>query len=121
MAEGWLRHLAGDRVESLSAGSRPSGEVHPLAVRVMEEAGVDISAQRSKSIDGFVKDPPAVVISVCDNAARDCPVFPVNVQRRHWPFDDPANVSGTEDEKLEVFRRVRDEIRERIEAELDDL
>ncbi len=121
MAEGWLRHLAGERATALSAGSRPAGYVHPLAVRAMEEAGVDIAGHRSKSIEEFLGDPPDVVISVCDSAAEECPVFPGRVERRHWPFDDPAHATGTEEERLAVFRRVRDEIRERIAVELGAL
>ena len=118
MAEGLLRRLAGPDIESLSAGARPSGYVHPLAVEVMGELEIDISAQLSKSIDDFLPPvgiPPDVVISVCDNAADQCPVFPGGgVQRLHWPFDDPADATGTDDQKREVFRRVRDEIRETI-------
>jgi len=121
MSEGLLRHLAGDRFESLSAGSRPAGYVHPFAVRVMEEIGVDISGQQSKSIDLFV--PPAgqapdLVISVCDNAAKECPTFPDSVVSMHLPFDDPAQADGSEDEKLTVFRHVRDEIKEALERAL---
>ena len=118
MAEGLLRRLTGPDIESLSAGARPSGYVHPLAVEVMGELEIDISAQLSKSIDDFLPPvgiPPDVVISVCDNAADQCPVFPGGgVQRLHWPFDDPADATGTDDQKREVFRRVRDEIRETI-------
>ena len=118
MAEGLLRRRAGPDIESLSAGARPSGYVHPLAVEVMGELEIDISAQLSKSIDDFLPPvgiPPDVVISVCDNAADQCPVFPGGgVQRLHWPFDDPADATGTDDQKRDVFRRVRDEIRETI-------
>lgn len=121
MAEGWLRALGGDRIESLSAGSEPSGYVHPLAIRVMREAGVDISGQRSKSIEEFLVDPPDLVVSVCENASRSCPVFPGRVERLLWPFDDPAHAGGSEDEKLAFFRRVRDEIRGRIESEIETL
>ena len=118
MAEGWLRHLAGDQVISLSAGSNPTGHVHPMAVQVMEEVGVDLSGHRSKSIHEFLKSAPDLVVSVCDNAARDCPTFPGKTDLMHWPFDDPADVEGSDEERLVVFRRVRDEIRERIEMEL---
>ena len=118
MAEGLFRKLAGADIESLSAGARPSGYVHPLAVEVMGELEIDISGQLSKSIDDFLPPtgiPPDVVISVCDNAADQCPVFPGGgVQRLHWPFDDPADATGTNDQKRDVFRRVRDEIREMI-------
>jgi arsenate reductase (thioredoxin) len=118
MAEGWLRHLAGDRLESLSAGAKPAGYVHPLAIRVMQEIGIDISRQTSKSIHDFVPPkgiPPDVVISVCSNAEKECPMFPGEVERWHWPIDDPVHATGSEDEKLSEFRRVRDEIREKIE------
>ena len=121
MAEGLLRHLAGDRFESLSAGAKPAGYVHPLSVRVMYEAGIDISSQTSKSINDFLPPqgmPPDLIISVCGNAERECPLFPGRVERWHWPFDDPAHSTGTEDEKLAEFRRVRDEIKAKIEAGL---
>jgi len=114
MAEGLLRERGAAGIESLSAGARPSGSVHPLAVRVMNELGIDISGQRSKSIEEFVPpagEAPDLVISVCDNAARQCPVFPGrDVERLHWPFSDPADCTGSEEEQLVIFRRVRNEI-----------
>ncbi len=122
MAEGLLRHLAGSSRVSLSAGSRPAGYVHPLAVRAMGELGVDLAGQVSKSIAEFLPpdgEPPDVVVSVCANAERDCPAFPGEVRRLHWPFDDPADAQGTDDEKLAVFRRVRDEILSRLESALE--
>lgn len=115
MAEGWLRHLGGDRFESLSAGVDPHG-LNPLAVAVMAEAGVDISGQRSESIHDYLADPPELVISVCDRAEERCPNFPGRVQRLRWLFPDPARATGSEAEVLAVFRRVRDDIRARIEA-----
>jgi len=119
MAEGLLRELCGPDIVSLSAGAHPSGYVHPLAVEVMQELEIDISTHRSKSIHDFQPPagvPPDVVISVCDNAAEECPVFPgPAVQRLHWPFFDPADAIGTEDEKRAVFRRVRDEIHSAIQ------
>ena len=121
MAEAWLRHLAGERFEALSAGSRPAGFVHPLAVRAMAEAGIDVSGQRSKSIDEFLPpagQPPDLVVSVCDRAAGECPAFPGTVERLHLPFDDPAQAPGDEDARLPVFRRVRDEIRQAITERL---
>ena len=121
MAQGWLRRLAGDRVLALSAGAQPSGYVHPLAIQAMAEQGIDISGHRSKSIDEFLDDPPEVVVSVCESAARACPVFPGRVQRLSWPFDDPAAAEGSEAQKLQAFRRVRDEIRSRIERDMDAL
>jgi arsenate reductase len=121
MAEGFLRLLGGPLIESLSAGSKPSGFVHPLAIEAMREAGVDISSQQSKSIRKFVFPgaAPDVVISVCDRAADECPVFPGGeVERLHWPFDDPADVAGDPEEQLHAFRRVRDGIKVAIEAYL---
>ena len=118
MAEGLLRHVAGDCCESLSAGARPAGYVHPLAVEVMAEIGIDISRQRSKSIAEFLPPdgtPPDLIISVCSSADRDCPVFPAAVERLPMPFDDPAHATGTDAEKLSEFRRVRDEIRAQLE------
>jgi arsenate reductase len=115
MAEGWLRHLAGDRFESLSAGAKPTGYVHPLAIKVMAEAGVDISAHRSKSIDEFTGQPLDLLVTVCGNARESCPMYAGAKRQVHWGFDDPAHATGTEAEKLAVFRRVRDKIHQRIE------
>lgn len=117
MAEAFLDKLFPNRCTALSAGSRPAGYVHPLAIAVMAEVDIDISEFRSKSIREFVPphgEPPDVVISVCSAAETECPDFPGLVERLHWPFDDPADASGTDDEKIAVFRRVRDEIRSRI-------
>lgn len=121
MAEGWLRELAGERCVSLSAGSKPSGYVHPLAVKAMNEVGVDITAGVSKSINEFLPpagEPPEIVVSVCDSAAEECPTFPGPVQRIHRPFDDPAHATGTAAEQMAVIQRVRDEIRQYIADEL---
>jgi arsenate reductase len=123
MAEGWLRKLGGGDYASLSAGSKPAGYVHPQAIEVMREAGIDISSQASKSIADFLPpsgQPPDVIISVCDAAAQDCPVFPGKVQRIEMPFDDPAHATGTDEEMLACFRRVRDEIHEAIEKFLQE-
>ena len=118
MAEGILRSVAGDRIEALSAGSKPSGYVHPLSIQAMSEIGLDISDQVSKSIEDFLPPsgtPPDVIISVCSGAEQECPNFPgTNLQRLHWPFADPADAMGTDEEKMQVFRRVRDEIRTRV-------
>jgi arsenate reductase len=118
MAEGLLRLLAGDCYECLSAGAWPAGYVHPLAVAVMGELGVDISGQRSKHIDEFLPanggTPPDVLISVCDSAAEECPTFPGRVRRLHWPFHDPIVEVGADRERIVVFRRVRDQIRARL-------
>ncbi|HSE17952.1 MAG TPA: arsenate reductase ArsC [Pyrinomonadaceae bacterium] len=109
MAEGLLRHLAGERFEVASAGVSPS-RVRPEAIAVMREIGIDISQHRSKSVDEFSDQEFDYVITVCDNANEQCPIFPGNTERIHWSFDDPAAVEGDEHARLEVFRRVRDEI-----------
>jgi len=114
MAEGWLRHLAAERFESFSAGSRPAGFVHPLAVRAMSEAGVDISGHRSKSLDEFAGREFDLLVTVCDGAREACPVFAGAKRRLHWGFDDPACATGSDEERMAVFRRVRDEIGARI-------
>ena len=124
MAEGLLRHLAGGRAESLSAGANPAGYVHPKAVAAMAEVGIDIAGQRSKHIDEFLPPkgpPPDVIVAVCSTADENCPVFPANVRRLQWPFDDPAHATGTDEEVMGEFRRVRDEIRARLEADLESL
>ena len=111
LAEGILRQTAGDLVEVASAGSKPAGYVHPLAIRALHEIGIDISAHTSKHLNEFTARPVETVITVCGNADQVCPVFPGQLNRHHWPFDDPAHAAGTDDEKFAVFRRVRDEIR----------
>ncbi len=108
MAEGWLRAAAGERYAVHSAGSQPSGQVHPAAVEVMAEIGVDLSAHRSKNMREFIEQPFDVVLTVCDNAAEACPVFPGKARRVHHAFDDPAHAPAGQ--QLAVFRRVRDEI-----------
>lgn len=110
MGEGILRHLAGDFLEACSAGSRPAGYVHPLAIRAMAEIGIDISAHQSRHLDVFLSDNIETVITVCGNADQACPMFPGQVNRHHFPFDDPAHAGGSEEEQMVVFRRVRDEI-----------
>lgn len=119
LAEGLLRARAGDLFEVASAGSNPAGYVHPLAIRVMAEIGIDIAAHRSKHMNEFLQQPIETVITVCGNAEQACPIFPGQVNRHHWPFDDPAHAMGTEDEKLAVFRRVRDEIGRQFTAYVD--
>ena len=109
MAEGWLRHLAGERADVFSAGTKPAG-LNPTAVAVMREAGLDISKQRSKHLDEVIKQDFLFVVTVCDSAREACPVFPGALYQMHWSFEDPAAASGTEAERLQVFRRVRDEI-----------
>lgn len=113
MAEGLLRHLAGERMDVWSAGSRPS-VVNPLAVAAMRERGIDISGQRSKHLDEFRSQPFDEVITVCDNAAETCPIFPGPARRIHWSFPDPAAAEGDEAARLEAFRQVRDAIEARL-------
>ena len=116
LAEGILRAAAGDLLQAQSAGSKPAGYVHPLAVQVMQEIGIDISGHRSKHLSEFLQQPVETVITVCGNADQVCPVFPGQVNRHHWGFLDPAHATGTDEEKLAVFRRVRDEIKLVFEA-----
>jgi arsenate reductase (thioredoxin) len=117
MAEGYLRHVAGAEFEPLSAGIEPKG-LNPLAVEVMSEIGIDISRQRSKDVRAFVGQTIPFVVTVCDNAKRQCPIFPHTYKSLHWGLEDPAEARGSREEKLAAFRRVRDEIRQRIEREL---
>jgi arsenate reductase len=117
MAEGYLRHVAGDEFEALSAGIEPKG-LNPLAVEAMHEIGIDISQQKSKDVREFLGQAIPYVITVCDNAKERCPMFPRTFKSLHWSFDDPARAAGSHDEKLAVFRRVRDEIASRIQHEL---
>ena len=117
MAEGYLRHVAGEAFEPLSAGIDPKS-LNPLAVETMAEIGIDISAQRSKDVREFLGQAIPYVITVCDNAREHCPIFPLTYKFLHWCFDDPAAATGTHEEKLAVFRRVRDEIRRKIDVEL---
>ncbi len=111
LAEGILRTVAGDFLHVVSAGSKPAGYVHPLAIKVMAEIGIDISHHTSKPMSEFVTQPVETVITVCGHADQACPIFPGQLNRHHWPFEDPAHAVGTEEEKLAVFRRVRNEIR----------
>lgn len=114
MAEGLIRHFLGDRVEVYSAGTRPSGYVHPLAIKAMQEVGIDISHQRSKSIDDLRGMDFDLVITVCDDAERNCPVWLGRGRRVHIGFPDPAAATGSEEERLRVFREVRDAIQQRV-------
>lgn len=116
LAEGVLHAAAGDLLDVQSAGSKPAGYVHPLAVQVMREIGIDISAHRSKHMNDFLRQPVETVVTVCGNADQACPAFPGQLNRHHWGFEDPAHASGTDEEKLAVFRRVRDEIKMVFEA-----
>ncbi len=114
MAEGILRNIAGDTFEVFSAGTKPS-TVNPLAIKAMSEIGIDISSHRSKSVDEFEDDFFDFVITVCDRAKESCPIYPQDVQRIHWSFDDPAEAEGSEEERMKVFRRVRGEIARRLQ------
>lgn len=120
MAEGWLRYLAGDAFDVASAGVEP-GTLNPLAVEVMAEVGVDISHHKAESIKAYLGHWPVYsLIVVCDKAAESCPrIWPGARERLHWFFEDPSAASGSHEDKLEVFRRVRDQIREAIEAWLN--
>lgn len=114
IAEGFLRHLASEDFEAFSAGTKPS-RLNPLAVKVMEEKGVDISGQYSQSIDEFLNESLDYIITVCDHAKETCPVFPGTAERIHWSFRDPADAKGSEEEKMTVFREIRDSIEKNIE------
>jgi len=117
MAEGYLRHHAGDRFEALSAGISPKG-LNPLATEAMREIGIDISNQTSKDAALCLQTAVQYVITVCDNAKERCPIFPGTFKYLHWSFPDPAEVEGSHDQRLAAFRTTRDAIAERIEAEL---
>ena len=117
IAEGLLRHLAGDRFAAYSAGTEATG-VRPLAIQAMREIGIDISGQESKTLDRYLGEPFDAVITVCDQANEACPVFLGARRRLHWSFPDPSRATGTEEEQLRAYRTVRDAIAARIEAEL---
>lgn len=120
MAEGLLRRLAGNRFEVFSAGAKPSS-VNPLAIRAMDERGIDIRSHHSKHLNEFVSEPFDYVITVCDTAAESCPIFPGPAKRIHWSFPDPAASQGTEEERLASFRTVRDAIESQLTAWLSTL
>jgi arsenate reductase len=115
MAEGFLRALGGDRFEAASAGTEAT-RVHPLAIRVMDEVGIDLGGHSSKTFDQFLAQPWDCVITVCDNANERCPIFPARTTRVHWSFEDPSAAAGSEEEKLQTFRRIRDEILAKIRS-----
>lgn len=116
MAEGILRHAAGDLFEVYSAGSKPAGYVHPKAVAAMAELDIDIATHQSKHLDTYLERDINTVITVCGNASEACPVFPGQLNRYHWGFDDPAHATGTDEEIMAEFRRVRDQIKLVFEA-----
>jgi arsenate reductase len=117
MAEGILRHIAGDRFEVYSAGTEAT-HVRPQAIKVMNELGIDISAQESKTLERYLGEPFDYVITVCDDANEACPFFPGAQRRLHWSFEDPAAAQGSGEQRLGVFRKVRDQIKKRIEEDL---
>jgi arsenate reductase (thioredoxin) len=114
MAEGFLRTLGAGQWDVRSGGVFPT-YVHPLAIRAMEEIGIDISGQTSTSMDQFVDDEFDYIITLCDHAAASCPAFPGDAKRLHWPLEDPVSATGTTEERLVAFRKVRDEIKAKIE------
>lgn len=116
MAEGILRNAASDLIEVASAGSDPSGYVHPKAITALEEIGIDISSHTSKHMNDFLEQEIHTVITVCGNADQACPTYPGQAHRHHWGFEDPAHAEGSEDEIMEIFRKVRDEIKLVFEA-----
>jgi len=116
MAEELWETLGAGEWQAESAGSKPSGYVHPLAIQAMQELDIDLSANTSKSLDQFKDQPFDLVVTVCDNAKEACPVFSDATETLHWPFDDPAGATGTDDEKMLMFRRVRDEIKAKIQS-----
>ncbi|MEI6081212.1 MAG: arsenate reductase ArsC [Verrucomicrobiota bacterium] len=116
LAEGILRAAAGDLIQVASAGSKPAGYVHPKSIEVMKEIGIDISGHTSKHLDEFLNRSVDTVITVCGNADQACPMFPGQVNRFHWGFEDPAHATGSEEEILNEFRRVRDQIKLVFEA-----
>src|SRR5688572_3977640 len=116
MAEGFLRAAGQGRFRVASAGSKPAGYVHPLAIQVMAEVGIDISQHTSKPLSQFLNQPVETVVTVCGHADAACPIFPGQLNRHHWPFVDPAHAEGSEEEKLKVFREVRDQMRCVFEA-----
>ena len=116
MAEGILRNAASELIEVASAGSNPSGYVHPKAITVLDEIGIDISSHTSKHMNYFLDQDVHTVITVCGNADQECPTYPGQFHRHHWGFEDPAHAEGSEDEVMEVFRKVRNEIKFVFEA-----
>ena len=118
MAEGWVNQELGDRWIARSAGTRPAGQVHPLAVSAMAEVGIDISGAVPELVDRYLDQKWDLVLTVCDSARQTCPVFPRPVEQIHVSFQDPAAAAGTRDELMGVFRSVRDEIRDRLLEEV---
>ncbi len=121
MAEGFLREMGGGRLEAASAGTRPRGGIHPLAVAVMAERGISISGQQAKGMDPAMAARMDLVVTVCDRAAAECPVFPPPVRMLHWPIEDPAAAPGDEATRLAAFRAARDEIEQSVRDLLESL
>jgi arsenate reductase (thioredoxin) len=117
MAEGLLRGLAGERFEAVSAGTEAT-RIRPEVVSLMDELGIDMSGQESKTLERYLGETFDYVITVCDDANEACPYFPGAKSRLHWSFEDPSKAEGSEEERLAVFRSVRDRIRQRIEDDL---
>lgn len=120
MAEGLWRHWAGDNWEVFSAGSNPTGFVHPLAITAMKEIGIDISSHTSKHANDYTDQSFDLVVTVCDSAKESCPLFPGAKHAVHWPFEDPASATDSDAEKLRVFTRIRDQIRHRVATYLSE-
>jgi arsenate reductase len=120
MAEGLLREMAGEQIEVFSAGTEPS-RVNPLAIKAMEERGIDISGHRSKHLNEYLGQPFDYVITVCDDAAESCPLFPGKAERIHWSFPDPSAATGSEEERLAIFRKVRDDIETQLRGWLEGM
>lgn len=110
MAEGFLREAGKGEFESFSAGTFPKDQIHPLAIKAMKEKGIDIQAQHPKNIDQFLNQDVDLVITVCDNAKQSCPTFPNQTEMMSWSFEDPADATGSEEEQMAVFRKIRDQI-----------
>ena len=121
MAEGFLREMGGGRLEAASAGTRPREGVHPLAVAVMAERGIDISGQRAKGLDSEMAARMDLVVTVCDRAAAECPVFPAPIRTLHWPIEDPAAAPGDAAARLAAFRAARDAIEKGVRDLLESL
>jgi arsenate reductase len=114
MAEGWARHLGADQIEALSAGIEAHGK-NPLAIRVMHEAGIDISGQESTRLTDEMLASTDYLVTVCGHADENCPVLPAGIRKEHWPLDDPAKATGSDEEVIAVFRECRDDIGYRVE------
>ncbi len=121
MAEGFARELGKGLIEAYSAGLMPAGVVHPKAVAVMKELGIDISSQKSKGIDPELLEKMDIIVTLCGNAEASCPMTPPSIRRIHWPIDDPVAAIGTEEELMKEFRKARDEIKGEIRVLINAL